>query len=84
MSYNLNSCISDEFNGFDEGQVFRLDSGHIFQQSVYRYHYHYAYRPRVKVSQQGSNLVIQVEGVPGAVPVREVSCVEDGVIVSDC
>ncbi len=83
MSYNLHSCISDEFNGFDEGQVFRLDSGHVFQQSVHHYHYHYAYRPRVRVFQQGSNLVIEVEGVPEAVPVREVSCVEEGVIVSD-
>lgn len=35
MSCSICSFISEEFNGLDEGQVFRLDTGQIFQQTVY-------------------------------------------------
>lgn len=37
----------------------------------------------MRVYQKGRNLVIQVEGVPVIVPVQEVGCLEEGVIVSD-
>lgn len=83
MSYSISSFISGEFNGFNEGQLFRLDTGETFQQAVYHYHYHYAYRPRARVFQHGATLAIQVEGVSTVVPVKEVRCLEEGVIVSD-
>lgn len=82
MPVDLHSVISGEFDGFNGRKIFRLDSGHYFQQTVYHYHYHYAYRPRVRVFSRGSGLMIQVDGVNLAVPVQEVSCIEEGVIVS--
>jgi len=83
MSNEIRSCIEGEFNGFDEGNVYRLDSGQVFQQTAYHYHYHYAFRPHVRVFRKGSAVLLEVEGVSGAVPVTEVNCLEEGVIVSD-
>jgi hypothetical protein len=83
MSNEIRSCIEGEFNGFDEANVYRLENGKVYQQTAHHYHYHYAYRPRVRIFHNGSGVMLEVEGLQGAVPVAEVSCLEEGAIVSD-
>ncbi len=48
MGQEIRSVISGEFSGFDEGNIFRLDNGYVFQQAAYFYHYT-PYRPQVRV-----------------------------------
>lgn len=83
MSNEIRSCIEGEFNGFDEANVYRLENGQVYQQAAHHYHYHYAFRPRVRIFHNGSGVMLEVEGLQGAVPVAEVSYLEEGVIVSD-
>ncbi len=83
MGQEIRSVISGEFSGFDEGNIFRLDNGYVFQQAAYFYHYHYAYRPQVRVFTKNGQLLIAVEGVNAQVPVIQVEVVKEGQIVSD-
>jgi hypothetical protein len=53
--------ISDDFDGCEDGKVYNLDNGLIFQCKTNRYHY--AYRPDVKIFfVEGQNPVILIDG----------------------
>ena len=84
MSKNFINQIEGEFIGYNDGVIFKLTNGEVWQQSRYKYKYHYAYRPRVRVflSNSGSHLM-EVEGVTESVEVARVSLIVEGQIVSD-
>jgi hypothetical protein len=63
------SWIADEFEGFDDEMLFRLDDGSCWLQDEYRYWYHYAYRPEALIVLRGGRFHIEVAGQ--SVPVRE-------------
>jgi hypothetical protein len=79
----LAGTIEGEFEGFEEGSVFRLDTGRMFQQTSQQYLYHYAFRPGVRISSEGGSFLLEVQGIKGKVVVNEVSIVEEGTIASE-
>lgn len=66
--------IDDEFEGFDEGQVFSLTDGSLWIQAEYKYAYHYAFMPRVTLlSGNDGRIYLQVDGMAESVAVRQLS-----------
>jgi hypothetical protein len=59
----IETCIDDDFEGWDGETIFKLCNGQIWQQSEYAYTYHYAYRPDVIIYKSGSGYRLKVEGV---------------------
>ncbi|MFA6005657.1 MAG: hypothetical protein WC775_04200 [Patescibacteria group bacterium] len=84
MTQQIISQIDGEFAGYNDGVIFKLANGQVWQQSKYKYKYHYAYCPRVRIyaGSLGSYLM-EVEGVDEPVEVTQVSIVVEGSIVSD-
>jgi hypothetical protein len=67
-------CIEDEFEGFDDGQVFLLSDGSTWIQDEYQYVYHYAYRPKVALTRSKDGRVyLSVQGMRNSVAVRPVT-----------
>lgn len=55
--------INGEYNGWDGETIYKLQDGHIIQQSRYKYHYYYAFSPKLIIFRSNSgDLVIYVEG----------------------
>jgi hypothetical protein len=75
--------IEGDFEGLEEGKLFRLDDGRAFQQLSPTYLYQYSFHPRVKIYHKGAALHMDVAGIHGAVEVCEVAVVEEGNIVSE-
>lgn len=84
MNTEINSQIEGEFNGFNEGTVFRLINGQVWQQKNYFYMYKYAYRPFVQIVKEGMRwfLNVKIAGCP-PVEVVQVNLVYEGRLVSD-
>jgi hypothetical protein len=80
---DIRSQILDEFSGFDDGAIFELDNGQVWQQRHYQYRYHYAYRPAVRVYSDGGRYMMDVAGMNEAVEVIQVSVLVEGPIISD-
>ena len=57
--------IDGEYEGWDGDTIYKLQDGHIIQQSSYHYRYHYAYSPKVIIYRDGSRYKIHVEGDNG-------------------
>jgi hypothetical protein len=66
------SRIADEFEGWDENQVFELTNGQKWQQVQYKYRYRYMYMPRVKIWRDGSKYLLDVEGMDEMLEVRRI------------
>ncbi len=79
----MRTFIDGEFYGFDDGAIFRLSNGEVWQQARYRYHYHYAYQPEVIVSRGGGQCVIEVPCIGQSIEVVEVNVIKEGNIISD-
>jgi hypothetical protein len=62
--------LVSHFKGWSGDTVFEFDSGMKWQQARYAYLYHYAYRPRAQVWQDGSRVLLQVEGISEMLEVR--------------
>lgn len=70
MSVLYDSRIEDEFNGWDENQVFELANVMKFIQDEYKYRYRYKYRPNAKIYRENGRLYIEVEGMNERVRVK--------------
>jgi hypothetical protein len=79
----IRNRISGEFNGYDDGAVFRLDNGQVWQQKRYKYKYKYKYRPTVRIYESSGRRLMEVDCMDEPVEVVRVGLVEDGAIISD-
>lgn len=59
--------IDGDFEGFDDGRLFKLANGAYWIQAQYRYWYHYAYGPEVAISQASGHHMLTVAGQSVAV-----------------
>lgn len=66
------SKINDEFNGWDEGNLFKLDNGRIYIQDEYKYKYKYKYRPSVVVYESNGKIFLKVDCMDEAIKVRPI------------
>jgi hypothetical protein len=64
--------IADEFEGWDEDQIFELSNGQKWQQVRYKYRYVYKYMPRVKIWRDGSKYFLDVDGMDEMLEVRRI------------
>lgn len=84
MTQQIISQIDGEFTGYNDGVVFKLLNGQVWQQNKYKYKYHYAYCPHVRIYTDASgSCLMEVEGVDEPVEVIQVSIIVEGPIVSD-
>jgi hypothetical protein len=84
MNLVINSQIEGEFTGFNDGAIFSLTNGQVWQQKRYKYMYKYAYRPKVKIYREGSKYLMQVN-LSGCEPIEvaQVQVNQKGRIVSE-
>lgn len=83
MTQEIRSLIDGEFNGYDNGAVFRLANGQAWQQKRYKYKYKYAYRPAVRIYRRGSEYMMKVACMDEPIEVVPVEIIVEGQIVSD-
>jgi hypothetical protein len=62
--------IEGEFNGWEGTSVYKLDDGHVIQQTEYRYEYHYAYHPKILITGGNGGYKAWVEGTSEAVGIE--------------
>ena len=63
--------IDGEFNGFDDGGLFKMKNGTYWIQAQYNYWYHYAYNPDAAITQDDGQFILNVAG--NSIPVRKVT-----------
>jgi hypothetical protein len=80
---DIHSQLDGEFNGYDDGAIFRLTNGQIWQQRRYKYKYKYKYRPRVRLYQDQNRWFMEFDCMDEPIEVVRANVLEDGVIVSD-
>lgn len=68
----IETCIEDEFEGWEGDTIFKLCNGQIWQQSEYAYMYHYAYRPDVLIYRTSSGYRMKVEDVSETIAVERI------------
>ncbi|MFA6392725.1 MAG: hypothetical protein WCW54_01405 [Candidatus Paceibacterota bacterium] len=80
----FNLQIDGEFNGFNDGAVFKLTNGQVWQQKRYKYMYRYAYRPYVRIYRDGTKWILEVK-LTGCEPIEviKVDIIQEGPIVSN-
>jgi len=66
------SCITDEFEGWDEDLIYEFDDGSKWKLVSFHYSYTYSYRPRAKIKTDGIRFFLEVEGMGDPVEVEEV------------
>ena len=52
--------LDDEFEGFDDEQIFKMSNGTYWIQAHYKYWYHYAYRPNVIITEENGRYYLSV------------------------
>jgi len=68
----IETCIEDEFEGWEGETIFKLCNGQIWQQSEYAYMYHYAYRPDVVIYRTSSGYRMRVDDVSETIGVKRI------------
>jgi len=66
----IESKIEDTFEGFNEGNLYKLDNGQIWEQTDFKYTYTYKFRPAVTIYKDGSTYYMKVDGVDGKAKVK--------------
>ena len=66
----IKSQIDDDFEGYDDGNVYVLSNGQIWRQTSYNYSYSYSYRPNVIIYKDGSSYYLKVDGMSDSVRVE--------------
>lgn len=79
----IRSKIAGAFRGYRDSAIFRLTNGQVWQQRRYKYAYKYKYRPDVRIYQDGSSYMMEVDCMDEPVEVIRASIVAEGTIVSD-
>lgn len=80
---DIRSQIDGGFTGYNDGAVFKLTNGQVWQQKRCKYKYKYRYRPRVRVYKNGGHTFMEFDCMEEPVEVVRVSVIEDGTIISD-
>ncbi len=70
-SNTISSYIVSDFDGLEEGKIFKLANGQYWKQTEYFYYYKYSYLPDVIIYQSGGSFLMKVEGIDKAVRVVE-------------
>ena len=68
----VESQIDDDFEGYEEGNLYELANGQIWKQVDYRYYYRYSYRPDVLIYRDGSTYYMFVEGMDDKIEVERI------------
>ena len=71
MTLFIDSYIENEFEGWDNDKIFKLDNGTKWELASYKYAYNYAYRPRAKIWRNGGTYYLEVEGMNEKVHVNQ-------------
>lgn len=66
----IESKIEGTFEGFNEGNIYKLDNGQLWEQTDFKYKYSYKYRPAVTIYKDGSAYYMKVDGVDGKAQVK--------------
>lgn len=66
------SQVSSDFDGFDDGNLFELTNGQIWQQTEFYYWYHYSYRPDIVIYEKYGLYYASVEGISNHVQVNRI------------
>ncbi len=80
---DIRSQIAGEFTGYNDGAVFKLTNGQVWQQRKYNYKYKYKYRPKVRIFKDSGRVFMEFDCMEEPVEVAQVSMIEDGTITSD-
>lgn len=59
--------ICGDFEGFDEGKIFKLDDGSYWRQTEYEYEYDYEYEPPAQIIGEYGCFYLRVKGMKAAV-----------------
>ena len=65
------SCLVDEFEGWDKDMIYEFDDGSKWKLASYTYSYSYSYCPRAKLKTDGLRYFLEVEGMGEPVEVIE-------------
>jgi|GEM_PF-2267231 len=68
----INSKIDGDFEGFEDGKIFKLQNGQIWEQTSFDYKYSYKYSPDVTIYKDGSIYYMIVDGVDKKVKVKQI------------
>ncbi|MBD8838872.1 DUF3298 domain-containing protein [Paenibacillus sp. CFBP 13594] len=71
-SGTIESKIDDDFEGYEEGNLYELANGQIWKQVDYKYSYRYSYRPDVLIYKDGSRYYMKVDGMKDKVQVERI------------
>lgn len=66
----METQIDGEFEGFDQGKLFKMVNGQIYEQVEFHYRYHYAFMPRVMIMQTSGGMMMKVEPLDKMVRVQ--------------
>lgn len=66
------TCIADEFEGWDGDTIYELDDGSRWELASYTYSYSYSYRPKAIIWKDGGRFYLEVAGMPGKPEVRKI------------
>ena len=79
----IRSQLVGAFNGYNDGAIFRLANGQVWQQRRYNYKYKYKYRPKARIYQAQGRWLMEFDCMDEPIEVVRVNIVEEGTIVSD-
>jgi hypothetical protein len=68
----IESFIDGEFKGFENGRIYKLRNGQIWEQTDYHFEYHYAYSPEVMIISKSDGVFLQVDGLDKKVRVQQI------------
>lgn len=68
----IETQIDDDFEGYDEGNLYELSNGQIWKQVDYNYSYSYAYRPDVVIFKDGTRYYMIVDGMKDKIEVERI------------
>ena len=72
--------IEDDFEGFDDEMIFKLDDSTYYYQKYYKYSYYYSYRPIVKIYQNSNTTIMVVDDMNDYVEVEQTTGIESRII----
>lgn len=72
MRVVYDSKIDDDFEGWDEDNIYELANGTRWQQVRFKFIYKYRYRPRARILEEGGRYFLEVDGMPETIEVCRV------------
>jgi len=72
MQKYKNSCITDEFEGWNGDTIYELDDGSKWELTSYTYSYSYSYRPKAIIWRDNGRYYLEVANMSDKKEVRQV------------